>query len=56
MPVTFALISVLASQRDFRHISRLQYSEPLQAGATIWLKRPKLYLAPNNLIQVAFQL
>jgi len=55
MPVTFALISVLASQRDFGHISRLRYSEPLQAGATIWLNRPKLYLAPNNLIQVAFQ-
>jgi hypothetical protein len=32
MPVTFALISVLASGRDFGHIRRLQYSEPLQGG------------------------
>jgi hypothetical protein len=30
--VTFAFISVLASRRDFGHIRRLQYSEPLQAG------------------------
>ncbi|MGB8804070.1 MAG: hypothetical protein WCC93_04020, partial [Chthoniobacterales bacterium] len=34
MPVTFAFISVLASGRDFGHIRRLQYSEPLQAGTT----------------------
>jgi len=32
MPVTVPLISVLASRRDFGHISRLQYSEPPQAG------------------------
>jgi hypothetical protein len=35
MPVTLALISVLASRRDFGHIRRLQYLEPLQAGTTI---------------------
>jgi len=31
MPVTFPLISVLASWRDFGHIRRLQYLE-LQTG------------------------
>ena len=35
MPVTLALISVLASGRDFGHIRRLQYSESLQAGVAI---------------------
>ena len=35
MPVTVALISVLASGRDFGDIRRLQCLEPLQAGTTI---------------------
>jgi hypothetical protein len=35
MPVTFPLISVLASGREFGHIRRLQYLESLQAGVAI---------------------
>jgi hypothetical protein len=56
MPVTFPLISVLASWRDFGHISRLQHSEPPQAGTTASsLKRPNFGLAPNHLVQVVFE-
>jgi len=32
MPVTFLLISVLASRRDFGQIRRLQYARLLRAG------------------------
>src|SRR6267378_3834377 len=52
MPVTVALISVLASGRDIGHIRRLQYSKPPEAAQRPRLKRPNLYLAPNNVIQV----
>ena len=54
--MTVALISVLASGRDFGHIRRLQYSELPEAAQRPQLKRPNLRLAPNNVIQVVFQL
>ena len=52
--MTFALISVLASRRDFRHI---QASRPGFGGLTrrdAAANQPNLSLAPNHLIQVGF--
>jgi len=56
MAVTLPLTSVLASWRDFGDIRRLQYSEPLRQAQLSDGSGLNCSLAPNNLIQVAFQL
>src|SRR4029078_10030771 len=42
LPVSFPLISVLASGRDFGHIRRLQHLEALQANAAIEIEAAQL--------------